>query len=182
MNRASFLYANLLAVAFFIVTMAGIAASYSTVTNVPIADVIDSVFDFGWFGCVMIVVGIVVHELLHGVGFVVFGGARWSDLKLGVMWKFLTPYATCGAPLSVSAYRWTCALPGIMLGLVPVLLGIATRSLDVAAFGALFLGGAGGDALAIWRTRDLPSNTRVRDSATTLGCELVLEIEAAAQG
>jgi len=42
---------------------------------------------------VIIVLGIFVHELIHGVTWIIIGGKDFSAVKFGFQWKTLTPYA-----------------------------------------------------------------------------------------
>lgn len=109
------------------------------------------------------------HELLHLLGFLV-GGAPRSSLRLGVHLRVLTPYASCSEPLTVEAYRFGAALPGLVLGVVPVLLAWALGSGALAVFAFLMLTGAGGDAIVIWLTRHLPAGTLVVDHPNRVGC------------
>lgn len=75
--------------------------------------------------------------------------------------------------MTMHAYRRAVALPGIAVGVVPLAVGLIAGSIDLTAFGALFLGGAGGDALILWHTRAIAATTMVQDSEMALGCEIV---------
>ncbi|MFB6278193.1 MAG: DUF3267 domain-containing protein [Salinibacter sp.] len=112
--------------------------------------------------------GIVVHEALHGVGYV-WGGADRSEVEFGVDWSSLTPYAHCGAPLRCGPYRWAIALPGLALGVVPLLVGLAVGSWATVLLAALMLGAAGGDAMLLWMLRGVPGDAWVRDHPSKMG-------------
>lgn len=112
--------------------------------------------------------GIVVHEALHGVGYV-WGGAGRSEVEFGVDWSSLTPYAHCEAPLRCGPYRWAIALPGLALGVVPLLVGLAVGSWPTVLLAALMLGAAGGDAMLLWMLRGVPSDAWVRDHPDKMG-------------
>jgi hypothetical protein len=115
-------------------------------------------------------IGVVLHELLHGVGWMVFGRQPARNIRFGFQLKTLTPYAHCMAPVSASAYRAGTALPGIALGLIPALFGIVTGNWFATMFGTLFTVAACGDALIIWVIRSVPGKTLVRDHPKNAGC------------
>ncbi len=117
-------------------------------------------------------VSIVVHEALHGVGFLAAGAPR-SAVKFGVQVRTLTPYATCRVPLAVRPYRFAAALPAIVLGLLPMLASWITGSADLAMAAAWMLAFAGGDLLILWLIRDLPPETQVIDHPERAGCRVV---------
>ena len=117
----------------------------------------------------------VAHELLHGVGFIL-GGVAWRQVRFGVFWQLLTPYATTSTPMPARTYRLATALPGIILGLLPTIAGLITGSVVVTTYGAFMLAAAGGDAIVLWVTRHLAADVVVRDCKNAVGCEVV-EVE-----
>jgi hypothetical protein len=117
----------------------------------------------------LLVAGIVVHELLHGLGWMVFGGVARADIEIGVKWKLLTPYAHTRARMATRAYRWAVLLPGLVLGMVPALLAIASGSVLLLTFGLAFTVAAGGDFLVLWLLRDVPAEAKVADHPTKAG-------------
>ncbi|MDZ7691751.1 MAG: DUF3267 domain-containing protein [Balneolaceae bacterium] len=64
----------------------------------------------------LMIFGIVAHELIHGLTWMIAGNRSWNAIKFGVNWKALAPYAHCRKPLGVSAYRSGAAMPGLVLG------------------------------------------------------------------
>lgn len=122
--------------------------------------------------CAWMVAGAVsflVHELLHAAGYLL-GGARRSEVRIGVMWRLLTPYATCSVPLRKRSYVVAAALPGVVLGVVPMVASLLTGSPGGYVYSGVMLLGAVGDALSIFTIRDLPGDTLVLDHASRAGC------------
>lgn len=119
------------------------------------------------------VVGIVVHEALHGLTWKVLSGKPWSAFKFGVMANSLTPYAHCKEPMSVNAYRWGVFMPGLILGLLPLLAAIYNGDGWLAWFGILFTTAAGGDFLVLVMLRNVPSHALVEDHPTRVGCTVL---------
>lgn len=117
--------------------------------------------------------GVPLHEALHLLGYVVFGKAPWKALRVGILWKQLTPYAACTVPLPVRAYRRAIVLPGVALGLIPMLLGLLTRSTGLTLGGGFLLGAATGDLLILWLLRSTPSTHRVLDHPDRIGARVL---------
>ncbi len=121
-----------------------------------------------------LVVGVLVHEVLHALTWRAMADLPPGSVRLGFSWKALTPYAHCSAPMPARAYRLGAAAPGVALGLAPVGVAWATGDGLWLAFGLLFTLAAGGDALILWLLRDAPPDVRVADHPTRAGC-LVLD-------
>lgn len=119
---------------------------------------------------VAMTVGIVVHELIHGLTWAFFAKAGWKSISFGVMWKMLTPYCHCSEPLKVKPYIWGALMPLIVLGVAPMLLGLIIRSGWLLAYGAVFVSAAAGDILVAWKLRYEPRDHEVLDHPTEAGC------------
>lgn len=117
--------------------------------------------------------GVVVHEMLHGLTWIIAGSKPLEAVRIGIQWKSLTPYAHCTEPLDVGAYRWGAAVPGIALGIVPGIAAVALGSPEMLVFGFLFTLAAGGDALILWMLRDVPAGSLVEDHPTRAGCYVI---------
>lgn len=116
----------------------------------------------------LFVVGVIVHEGIHGLGYW-WGGAAWSEIEFGVDWSGGAPYAHCTAPLRCGAYRWAIALPGLVLGASPLALGLLIGHWGMTLFAFAMLAGAGGDVLLLWMLRGLPRDAWVQDHPEKMG-------------
>lgn len=115
-------------------------------------------------------VGIVLHEALHGISFIVFGKKKLRDISFGFNRKNLTPYAHCHKPLRAWAYRISALMPGILLGFLPFAYSLTTASNFWLFFSWLLTTGAIGDFLMIWKIRKVSSRRYVEDHPSQLGC------------
>lgn len=160
----------LLAVPFFLIRVVG---------NDSASFALDG---FGWLVGLYaaLIGGIIVHELIHGVTWAVAGRKPWSAITFGVQWKTLTPYAHVKEPLPVGPYRLGAAMPGLLLGGLPVALATITGSGWLLAFGLLFTFAAGGDALVLWSLRGVRGDALVEDHPTRAGCYVLEPVEARA--
>lgn len=114
--------------------------------------------------------GIVLHELIHGLSWAIFGRKPLRAVEYGVKWQYLTPYAHARVPLPVRAYRLGALMPGLLLGLLPAMWGIATGDGAAFVFGLLFTVAAGGDFLILWLLRRVPDGALVEDHPSRAGC------------
>lgn len=117
--------------------------------------------------------GVIVHELIHGFAWMLFGRKPFGAIKFGFQLKTLTPYAHCTVPLPVNPYRWGAAMPGILLGILPALIAIVNGNGSLLAFGLLFTVAAGGDMLILWLIRHVDRNKLVEDHPTNAGCYIL---------
>jgi len=119
------------------------------------------------------VVGIVAHEATHGFGYRVFGGLRADQVKFGFMWKAFMPYSHAEVPMTAAAYRKAALLPGLVTGLLPMLVGLAAGFAPLTLAAAALLGSAGGDWAVVYAIRKVPSDRLVRDHPTGVGAEVL---------
>lgn len=94
---------------------------------------------------VAFLLSIIVHELLHGLGWGLFCKQGFKSIRFGVMWKMLTPYCHCKEALSFWPYFCGGMLPFFILGLIPLIIALVIGSPLLLAFSFLSILGAGGD-------------------------------------
>lgn len=135
----------------------------------------DAFFANLFYFLIAFILGIIIHELIHGFTWMIVGKKPFSAIKFGVLWKSLTPYAHCKEPLRVNAYRIGAAMPAILLGLVPALIAILNGSGWLIAFGIVFITAAGGDMLILWLLRNVEQNKFVEDHPSQAGCYVLDE-------
>jgi hypothetical protein len=119
---------------------------------------------------VAIIVGIIVHEYLHKIGWALFAKKPLSSIKFGFQVKTLSPYAHCTEPLELNGYRWGALLPGLLLGILPTIIALAIGHAPLFLFELLFLFAAGGDFLVLWLLRKVKAGVLVEDHPTRAGC------------
>ncbi|MGM9929266.1 MAG: DUF3267 domain-containing protein [Bacillus sp. (in: firmicutes)] len=118
-------------------------------------------------GCL---VGLVIHEFVHALGFVYVGKAKWSDIKFGIIWKYLAPYAHCKIPITIGAYRVALLLPVIVTGIVPLIIGLAIGSGWLTAAGVVLTVGGIGDWAIFRKIRPFPADSLLQDHPSEIGC------------
>lgn len=123
--------------------------------------------DIIWF-ILLIVVALVVHELVHGVTWLLLLKKGFRHLRFGVMTGAV--YCHIDVPMVKRQYVVGALMPLLLVGVLPWLAGIATGSVLWMALGAIMIGGAAGDLMIVWTIRKEPSDTLVYDHPSEAGC------------
>lgn len=118
----------------------------------------------------MLLGGIVVHELVHGITWALYAKSGFRSIRFGVLWKMLTPYCHCKEPLTVRQYIIGALMPAIILGFAPAMLAMALGSAKLLVFALFFTVAAMGDFMIIHLIRNEPVGTMVLDHPSEAGC------------
>lgn len=94
-------------------------------------------------------IGIILHELFHGLSWAIYAKRSFRSIRFGVLWKVLTPYCHCKEPLQIKHYIIGAITPFIFVGLLPAIYAIASESTGWLAFGIFYTIGAIGDFMII---------------------------------
>lgn len=122
---------------------------------------------------VVIVLGIVVHELIHALTWMVIGGRDFSAIKFGFQWKTLTPYAHLKEPMEVNVYRLSVFMPGLLLGILTYVLSLIFADGNLFWFSLIHTSAAGGDFLILWLIHNVKAGSLVEDHPTNAGCYVI---------
>lgn len=127
---------------FNLFLLVAFAAAYHFL-NEPLA------FHFSLSGIFFFAVGyavlIVVHEVFHLIGFVLFGKVPVSSLNYGINFKMGIAYATTTHPVQNHAMRKVMLLPFWTTAFIPTVLGFWFDSQVLVLLGAMLTAGAFGD-------------------------------------
>jgi hypothetical protein len=95
--------------------------------------------------------GIILHELIHGIFFAVFSENKFKSVKFGIMpaKKLFSPYCHCREMLNVKHYQIALIMPLMLLGIIPVIVSIFIGNLLLFFWGLIFIVAGSGDIL-IW--------------------------------
>ena len=116
---------------------------------------------------------VVVHELIHGLGWSISTPNRFADIEFGFIKEYLTPYCTCAVPLEKSRYIIGALGPLVVLGIIPTIIAIAIGSFQLFVVGIVMILSAGGDMLLVFellRHKSKASEQLVLDHPTQAGC------------
>ena len=124
----------------------------------------------------ILILGIVVHELIHGITWAKYAKEGFKSIKFGVLWKMLTPYCHCQEALNVRQYIIGAIAPAIVMGIVPSIIALMIGNLVLLVFGMFFTMAAGGDFLVINLIRKENSSDLVQDHPSEAGCYIYRKI------
>ena len=122
-----------------------------------------------------IIIGIILHELIHGVTWAIFAKNGFKSIKFGILLKMLTPYCHCKEPLKVKQYVIGAIMPSIILGLLPAILAISLGNVILLAFGTLFTVVAFGDFMIIYLLKSENKDSYVLDHPSEAGYDILRE-------
>jgi len=132
----------------------------------------DGFFDSNWF-LILAIGGVIVHEAIHVLTWMKLANLSKKHMTFGFAWKSLTPYAHSKVPMPKKAYVIGAYLPGILLGVIPYIIGLMIASPWVIYFGIIFTIAAVGDAWVIWMIRDVDQSNLIQDHPTKAGCYII---------
>lgn len=124
----------------------------------------------GWLivlGCIL--AGIPAHEGIHAATFRWIGRVDPVRIRFGFNRRALAPFVHCSAPVSVRIYRLSAIMPGLLLGVLPIVVGIVLDSGQVFVVGYVLLLAALGDAMVLVLLNDLSDDQLVQDHASKPG-------------
>lgn len=106
---------------------------------------------------------IVLHEICHLIGFIVFGKVHLRELKYGMNLKLGVAYATTSKPVTNRAMKATLLLPFWITGVVPALIGFYINNYLLLLLGAFLIAGAVGDFSMYRALKKFPNDVLVQD-------------------
>lgn len=86
-------------------------------------------------------VAIVIHEGIHAISFMILGNLSWNQVEKQIAvnpsgtYDPIQLYVYPGEPVSQRAYALGVAMPGIVLGVIPSVVGLVTGHAFVMAVG-----------------------------------------------
>ena len=120
----------------------------------------------------VIIGGVILHEIIHALVFMVFAKNGFESIEFGFIEKPFIPYVHCKEKLKLWEYRLGVVLPGLILGLVPCLLGLWLGNPIIIFIGIFFSSSAAGDLLLLKATKGIDPKSKIRDLPDQMGFEV----------
>ncbi len=118
----------------------------------------------------VLLLGAFLHEILHGLSFLIFGKLNIKQIKIGFQWKTITPFAHCKVPVKAWIYRIALIVPALLLGIVPAIIALIAGTGWLIIYGIIFTIVGGGDFLTVWIIRKVKKDQLVQDHPRNCGC------------
>lgn len=122
---------------------------------------------------VAVIVGLAVHELIHGITWACFSENGFRSISFGINPKQFMIYCHCSDPLKIKHYVIGALMPCFLLGVVPVIVAYIIGHAAMLIFGALFIVLALGDILIVWTIRHESPDCKVLDHPKEPGCYII---------
>ena len=118
-------------------------------------------------------IGIVVHELIHGITWACYAPSGWKSISFGVMWRLLTPYCHCDEPMRIPGYMMGAMMPCVILGVIPSIVAMFIGNLPLLAWGIFFIAAAAGDIWMTWLLTKENPKSMVLDHPSEAGFYII---------
>ena len=165
----SMLKANVLSVVFLLVFGALCGLAFHAIWGIGNLDISSERFlRYDLFFIVGMVAGIVVHELIHGLTWILLTRKGFRHLSFGLMKG--GAYCHIGVPMCKRHYVIGALMPLFLIGIVPLLVAFCIGSLLWLLLGVIFVVTAIGDIMIVWTIRKEPADALVYDHPTLPGC------------
>ncbi len=138
-------------------------------------ELVEYAFEYSFSIVFIMLLGVVIHELIHGITFSFFTKTGFKAIKFGVLWKMLTPYCHCTEPLFVKHYRIGGIMPAVVLGFLPFIYSLLFGNIFCLIFAIFFTMAAIGDFYIIYLLRNENKNSMVLDHPSEVGCFIYRE-------
>lgn len=173
-RTANLLKANIFALAFFIpvILVPGLLFHWVWPEVSLLNSLILTLPDLLWVlpGLMFLVI---THELIHGITNILLGGLQWGDIVYKIKWKHMAVITHIEKPMTVRAWRWGAAMPGIVQGILPLIVGLMIGSPIILIIGMTMTASAGGDLISLWLLRHDDPKAMVIDHPEKVGCCII---------
>lgn len=85
--------------------------------------------------CALFIIVLPIHEFIHYICFIAFGGANKKNVSIHFNKKNLVAYVVCNESISARRYKISAIAPFISVGLAPLLYGIGYGDVTIGIFG-----------------------------------------------
>lgn len=124
-----------------------------------------------FFYVIMVVVlGIIAHEFIHGFVWQFYCEEKWKNIKFGFDKKTLSPITSCSEVLPINGYRLGTISPFLITGALPYIIGLTLNNATLVYASILLMCSAAGDFMILFTIMKEKSSSLVIDHETLCGC------------
>lgn len=117
----------------------------------------------------VLILGIIIHEGLHGLTWALFAFGGLKAIHFGIKWMYLTPYCHCAEPLQRNQYLLGGIMPGIITGILPAIVATVFGCGWLLLVGIFFTGAAGGDLIVLYKLLKFDTKYTIQDHPDEIG-------------
>jgi hypothetical protein len=100
----------------------------------------------------------VIHELLHGGAFMLFGKVQKKDIAFGVVLKSGVAYCISKIPVTVKASRLSLMMPIYVICIPLYVIAIIINNFGLGLYTIILFSGSVGDIYYMWKLRKTDKN------------------------
>ncbi|GMO58050.1 MAG: hypothetical protein Ta2G_18070 [Termitinemataceae bacterium] len=105
-----------------------------------------------------------VHEMLHGMAW-----SKYTEVGINVILKSLFRLCYCREIIKARHYIFGLVIPTIILGIIPILIGLCLGNFGIFVFGILGIAQGGDDFLSIYMLRSIGKDGFIKDTVSSFG-------------
>jgi hypothetical protein len=122
------------------------------------------------FMLVVIIIGCIGHELIHGCFYALFAKNKFKSIKFGIKLKYGVAYCVCTEPMKIKHSIIAAIMPAVILGFIPGIFSLVAGSLFWLIFGIVFIMGGAGDFLIVLRLMKEKKDSYILDTLGEINC------------
>lgn len=115
------------------------------------------------------VIGIILHEGIHGLTWAIFAPNGLKSIKYGIKWLYLMPYCHCNQTMKRNYFILGVIMPGLLLGIIPTIIGFFNANAWISIAGIIFTGAAGGDFIIAYILFKVKKKYYIEDHPDEIG-------------
>lgn len=124
----------------------------------------------------IIVVGVCLHELVHGIFFALYAKNGFKSIKFGVLTKpVFAFYCHCKEPIKVHQYMVAAIMPLFLTGILPSVIAIVLGDIVLLLAGFILTAGVVGDIMMIQMLWKEDRDSYVLDHPSEIGFYILKE-------
>ncbi|MDR2292830.1 MAG: DUF3267 domain-containing protein [Prevotellaceae bacterium] len=122
----------------------------------------------------LIIVGVIIHELIHGIFAAIFSSNRFKNIKFGFSIRSFVAYCNINEIMKVKYFKVIAIMPFIILGILPIIISLFFGCKTLFDFGILLSIGSIGDLIMFnWLCKE-KNNYWVKESDNAKKLEIVV--------
>ena len=153
----------------FSITFISISFFYYSIWDRNILDDFNLNFTFLIILTFSIVISMAIHELLHGLCYIIFDKKSFKQFEVKILWRKLLVNFSLKEDVTVFTTRISLLAPFIFLGLTPIIAGLVFKSFFLIMIGSINISSSAADLYFLWELRKTKSNVKLADFPGKVG-------------
>lgn len=108
-----------------------------------------------------------IHELLHGITFVLGTKHSWKELKFGLVLSNGLAYCIPLVPETIRRVRWSLMMPLYVVCIPLYIYAVMTEQFGLAVYAVFLAAGSVGDIVYLWKLRRFKANQYMMEELPT---------------